>query len=213
MAGLGDESIELSKLGTGLFAFGFVLVIGLSIFIVGRAITNDGSEKVQKQLEVVQQSEYTDYDQTTVLGTKVRAAMQNFEGKGMAILVATRSMIDQGQASANGLDATAPIVEANMQVENSAGVDTDLWCVNYNAVLDASGGTEELAAENGVFTTKGTFKLDAGGSLEYYNKTANLKKQGMAEYIPSGARYQASLIKDATNMVVGIVFIQVATAN
>lgn len=217
MAGMGEESIELSKLGTGLFAFGFVLVIGLGIFTIGKAITNDGSDKVQKQLEIVQQSEYSDYDQQTVLGTKVKSAYQNFEGKGCAILIATRAMIDNGD-TANGLpvddsdwENVQMIIKDNTggqaQVEGSDGNSKNLWCINYNAILEK----KELDPENGYYVTKGSFFTADSGSIKFFNKVSNMKKQGMAEYIPTGARYQSTLIKDTTGQVVGIVFVQVSS--
>lgn len=219
MAGLNDESIEISKFGTGLFAFAFVLVIGLTVFTVGKAITNNGSEKVQKQLMVVEQSEYSDYDQVTVLGTAVRAAYQNFEGKEFAILVCSRSMLDN-QTSANGIptsdanwdniykelqDSTGSII----QMEGSNGALKDLWAINYNAVLES----EALKQDNGYYVANDTFKMDSSGaSVMYYSRTGNMKKNGMGEYIPSGARYQSNLIKDATGQVIGVMFVQVSTA-
>ena len=202
MAGLNDESIEISKFGTGLFAFAFVLVVGLTVFTVGKAITNNGSEKVQKQLMVVEQSEYTDYDQVTVLGTAVRAAYQNFEGKEFAILVCTRSMLDKGD-SANGLPTSD-------EMEGSDGNLKDLWCINYNAVLES----DSIYTDNGYYVSSDTFALDtSGANVQYYSKVGNMKKNGMGEYIPSGARYQSNLIKDATGQVIGVVFVQVSTGN
>lgn len=221
MAGLNDESIEISKFGTGLFAFAFVLVVGLTVFTVGKAITNNGSEKVQKQLMVVEQSEYTDYDQVTVLGTAVRAAYQNFEGKEFAILVCTRSMLDKGE-NANGLptsddlwskikkDLTVSDGGANVEMEGSDGVLKDLWCINYNAVLES----DAIYSDNGYYVSSDTYALDSSGSnVQYFSKVGNMKKNGMGEYIPSGARYQSNLIKDATGQVIGVVFVQVSTGS
>lgn len=217
MAGIGDESIEMSKFGTALFAFGFVLVIGLGVFTIGKAITVDGSDKVQKQLDLVQQSEFSDYDQQAMFGTKVKAAYTNFEGKAYAILIATRAMVDSSTpASANGVPSdpdwgkvykevySGP--STRMTVKDSSGADTPLWCINYNAIL----AEDDITSENGYYVTTGTFATDAGGSVSYFNTVANMKKQGMVEYIPSGARFQSSLIKDTTGQVVGIMFVQIA---
>lgn len=217
MAGLGDESIEMSKFGSGLFGFAFVLVVGLMVFVVGKGMTNDAADKAVKQVELIQQSEFTDYDQESVPGTKVKAAMQNFTGKGMAILISTRAMID---GTVNGLpvsDMNWADIQINItdgqggsqsQIEGSDGTNKDLWCINYNAILDAG----EIYSENGVYISTGTFLVDAStGGLEFFNKTSNQKKQGMAEYIPTGAQYQANLIKNVTGEVIGIVFVQLSS--
>lgn len=216
MAGMGDESIDLSKLGTALFAFGFVLVIGLTIFTVGKSITNSGADKVTTQLDTISQSEFDDYDQQTVLGTKVKAAYSNFEGKALAIVVATRSMVDNVNNAGNcpGLDTSGdPGVDAIQQIQlsglsatNSAGnTVTNYWGVNYNAVLN----NNSLTMNNGAFITPDTFVTDTDtGTIQYYNQVSNMKKQGTAEYIPTGAKYMSTLIKDSTGSTCGVVFVQ-----
>jgi hypothetical protein len=215
MAGMGDESIDLSKLGTALFAFGFVLVIGLTIFTVGKSITNAGADKVTAQLNTVEQSEYEDYDQQTVLGTKVKAAYSNFEGKPFAIIVTTRSMLDNKGTPSNcpGLEAEDKGGPIHIKLKNFAATksdgttDTDYWGVNYNAMLDEK---IELVMDNGAFVTKGTFKTK-NGNIEYYNKVSNMKKQGTAEFIPTGAKYMSTLIKDSTGSTCGVVFVQTSS--
>ncbi|SHK69671.1 hypothetical protein SAMN02745136_03130 [Anaerocolumna jejuensis DSM 15929] len=218
MAGMGDESIDLSKLGTALFAFGFVLVIGLTIFTVGKSITNSGADKVTTQLNTVEQSEFEDYDQQTVLGTKVKAAYSNFEGKPFAIVVTTRSMIDNegtiGQCpeldttGTPGKDAIRQIYLEGLTAVNSKGNPfVKYWGVNYNAVLK---DPNSLKMDNGAFVTQDTFVMD-NGSIQYYNQVSNMRKQGTAEFIPTGAKYMSTLIKDSTGSTCGVVFVQTSS--
>lgn len=215
MAGMGDESIDLSKLGTALFAFGFVLVIGLTIFTVGKSITNSGADKVTTQLSTIEQSEFEDYDQQTVLGTKVKAAYSNFEGKPFAIVVTTRNMLDNEGSpdKCSGLladDKGGPIHInlKNLEATKSDGTtDSEYWGVNYNAMLDK---TVDLEMKNGSFVTKGTFATK-DGNIQYYYKVSNMKKNGTAEFIPTGAKYMSNLIKDSTGSTFGVVFIQTSS--
>jgi hypothetical protein len=216
MAGMGDESIDLSKLGTALFAFGFVLVIGLTIFTVGKSITNSGADKVTTQLNTVEQSEFEDYDQQTVLGTKVKAAYSNFEGKPFAIIVTTRSMVDNKDdpSKCPGLDTTSTnaakrINMSGLAATNSSGNPVaSYWGVNYNAVL----GNNTLAMENGAFLTPATFDTDTkSGAITYNNRVSNMRKQGTGEFIPTGAKYMSTLIKDSTGSTCGVVFVQTSS--
>ncbi len=215
MAGMGDESIELSKLGTALFAFGFVLVISLGIFTVGKSITNSGSDKVTTQLNTVEQSEFEDYDQQTVLGTKVKAAYSNFEGKPYAIIVSTRSMIDNTDTptmvpglNVSGPNSVTQITLKNFPSVNSKGEDVpQYWGVNYNAMLK----NPELNMENGAFVTTGSLDTDTNGTIKYYNQVSNMKKQGTGEFIPTGAKYMSSLIKDSTGSTCGVAFVQTSS--
>lgn len=215
MAGMGDESIDLSKLGTALFAFGFVLVIGLTIFTVGKSITNSGADKVTTQLNTVEQSEFEDYDQQTVLGTKVKAAYSNFEGKPFAIIIATRSMVDNmGSLSTcpglvtTGDKAVLPVKLTGLSANNSKGVTVDGYeGVNYNAILQS----KALTMENGAFVTASTFDTDKSGAIKYFNHVSNMRKQGMGEFIPTGAKYMSTLIKDSTGSTCGVVFVQTSS--
>ena len=218
MAGMGDESIDLSKLGTALFAFGFVLVIGLTIFTVGKSITNSGADKVTTQLNTIEQSEFEDYDQQTVLGTKVKAAYSNFEGKPFAIIVATRSMIDNvgDETKCPGLDRVGtPGVDAFMKINmggltatnSQGGTVENYWGVNYNAVLN----NNNLTLTNGAFITQDTFVTSTSGSIQYYNQVSNMRKQGTSEFIPTGAKYMSTLIKDSTGSTCGVVFVQTSS--
>lgn len=222
MAGMGDESIDLSKLGTALFAFGFVLVIGLTIFTVGKSITNSGADKVTTQLNTVEQSEFEDYDQQTVLGTKVKAAYSNFEGKPFSILVTTRSMVDNvGDATkcpgldlsgTAGVDAVKRIQLTGLDAVDSKGTKvTSYWAVNYNAVLKTDVSTT-LEMKNGAFIAKDTFDTNVtSGAIQYYNQVSNMRKQGNAEFIPTGAKYMSTLIKDSTGSTIGVVFVQTSS--
>jgi hypothetical protein len=199
-----------------------VLVISLTVFSVGKNITNSGSDKVITQLNTVEQSEFEDYDQQTILGTKVKAAYSNFEGKPYAIIIATRSMVDfqtNAGSKAPGLDTTGtPGIDAVKQITikgldttNSKGVviqgTTGFWGVNYNAVLDDS----TVNMENGAFVTQGAFVTSASGNIQYYNQVSNLKRQGTSEFIPTGAKYMSSLIKDSTGSTCGLVFVQTSS--
>lgn len=219
MGSINDESIEISKFGAGLIAFACGLAVVLIILARGRAMTNTGSDMVQKQMSVIEQYEFTDYDQQTLLGTQVRAAYENFSGKGIAVLICNRAFIESDNP--NGINIAELEDEKllkklyknrdlsePMQQESSDGSYKDLWCINYNAVFDEV----ELYTENGYFYSTGPFAVDdnIGGNIKYNNKTSNMKKQGMAEYVPTGARYQANLIKNSTDQVVGVVFIQLA---
>ncbi|BCJ93089.1 hypothetical protein acsn021_06580 [Anaerocolumna cellulosilytica] len=216
MAGIGDEGIETSKLGAALFAFGFFLAIAIIIFTTGKTIANNGSDKVQKQLEILQLSEFTDYDQAVVLGNKLRAAYDAFEGKPYAVIVGTRNLIDC--QSISGIEFTGDsddldmLIETDITTTNSEGkTNATVYGMNYNALLPKD---TELEMKNGSFITTSSFAVDdKTGAIKFNNDIANTKKQGRTEYIASGAKFQSNLIKDTTGEIVGVFFYQVASNN
>lgn len=89
--------------------------------------------------------------------------------------------------------------------------------INYNALL---GVDEEFTSnvsygsEKGIYfdtncwrTTAGF--LTVGGKVQFNNISGNMNKSGMMEYVPSGARYQAYLIKDVSGTTMGVAFEQI----
>lgn len=187
------------------------------------------------------QSAYTSYDQKIVTGTQVISAYQNFEGKPVAILIATQSTIDKyaedGETEilkSNGVkeaygdaDGAVPLVKCTgsqqtdakgNEVSDSDG--TTAVFINYNALI----GKGEENGSSGNFTrTMGTMKFDNNcwrtengyvaynGRVQYNNISGNLSKSGMMEYIPTGARFQAYLIKDVSGTTMGVTFEQVGS--
>jgi len=64
--------------------------------------------------------------------------------------------------------------------------------------------------ENGAFLTQGTF-VTTNSTIQYYNQVSNMRKQGTAEFIPTGAKYMSTLIKDSTGSTCGVVFVQTSS--
>lgn len=105
--------------------------------------------------------------------------------------------------------------------EDSKGeeIENPLY-INYNALL---GADATLASEidvnctsgrliyfdNNKFITTTTFEAK-NGKVQFNNITANLSKSGMMEYVTSGARFQAYVIKDSSGSYMGVAFEQIS---
>ncbi len=95
--------------------------------------------------------------------------------------------------------------------------------VNYNAVLKlGAAGSESTLGTGAVAPVDAIYKDDAtgtyvylrdfqttnGGDIRYYLKTTDLGKKGNTQYIADTASYQASLMKNSSGEIMGIVFVQ-----
>lgn len=212
-------------LGIVLIALAAIIGLGFGVFAIAKGTANDGVTGVQENLGVVGNSAFTDYDQKIVTGTQVISAIQNFEGKPYSILVSTNAVKKATSAAdiANlagvkesyGTRAVLPILTERTE-GLGAGVTASNY-INYNALLGGfesakSGGTQTVAdslafVENRYVTDGGL--SSEGGKILMNNVTGNLSKSGMAEYIPSGGRFQAYLIKDPSGTILGITFNQI----
>ena len=90
--------------------------------------------------------------------------------------------------------------------------------INYNALL----GKDESVTGSTIHTTSGKFiyfdtncwrttaAFEAvGGKVQFNNVSGNMNKSGMMEYVPSGARFQAYLVKDVSGTTMGVAFEQI----
>lgn len=91
--------------------------------------------------------------------------------------------------------------------------------INYNALLGADTEFESNTSfesgkaiyfDTNCWRTTGGF-VTVGGKVQFNNISTNLNKSGMMEYVPSGARFQATLIKDVSGTILGFAAEQIGS--
>lgn len=95
--------------------------------------------------------------------------------------------------------------------DNNSGIgkDANPCFVNYNAVANNKDGAISVNKKNGGYVYDEDFVTDKNTSSVLYNlQTRYISKKGAAEYIADGSSFDASLIKNKSNEIVGIVFSQ-----
>lgn len=232
-----------AMLGIVLIALAAIIGIGFGIFAIAKGTANTGVTNVQEQLENVNQSEFTDYDQTIVTGQQVKSAYQNFEGKSTAVLIATQAVKDNctggklkddtvaGIKDKYGTVAAVPYVAAYLDKgyttamgwTTSSGTalakDNELF-INYNALLANKDGGYTNSASNKsnpkIYFDNNCYRAVNGyytnsGKIGMNNISGNLSKSGMVEFLPTSARFQAYLVKDASGTTMGVAFEQISS--
>ena len=102
---MGEESVKGANMGVILIIFAAILALGLIIFMLARNMANTGLTSVSEKLEAANQSEFSDFDGSVVVGQRVSASLSGFKGKKVAILIATQGLIDKTNI---GYATTAP---------------------------------------------------------------------------------------------------------
>ena len=246
-----------AMLGIVLIALAAIIGLGFGVFAIAKGTANEGVTGVQENLGAVSNSAYTDYDQKIVTGTQVMSAVQNFEGKPVAILISTIATRD-AQVAEGALDmhdgpgvkeayssrgGFVPGVAAYSDSELNEAYKIEGYVkgdakpitagvasfINYNALLNGtvstkigSEGEETTAGEytradiGKMYFDSNCFRSETGyatsaGKVQFNNITGNMSKSGMMEYVPSGARFQGYLIKDASGTIMGVAFEQLNT--
>ncbi len=92
---MGEESVKGANLGVILIIFAAILALGLIVFMLARNMANTGLTSVSEKLQAAEESEFTDFDGTVVVGQRVHAALSGFKGKKVAVLIATQGFTDK----------------------------------------------------------------------------------------------------------------------
>lgn len=213
---MGEEISRGANLGVILIALAVVIGLGFSIFSIAKGTANEGVTKMQTTMANVQASELKDYDQTVVTGTQVKSALENFEGKSVAILIATKAI--QGAAT----DTTKFAGSTGKTFDKLPKVTIGSFkFINYNALLKGTAtvndkgeitGTSspELKMDNGKYVASDGFVVDKdAGAVVFYNDISDINKSGMSEYINAGSKFNANLVIDNSGTIIGIVFTQI----
>lgn len=95
--------------------------------------------------------------------------------------------------------------------------------INYNTLIGAKSGAAGISAQKytgdyymakinfdaNCFRCTSGFLTDAGGKAMVNQVQKNLSKTGTTEFVPTGAKFQSYLIKDASGTIMGMAFQQI----
>lgn len=213
-----------TMLGIVLIVLAAIIVIGFVIFTIMKGVANDGTNDVQDSLGQVSTQVFIDYDQKVIAGSKIISGLKNFEGKPYAVLVSTSAL----QKSAD-LNRKATVVEGEVDTTKAYPM------INYNALLakDAAGTALDISPsghpvgtktgstvststpnkniikyEKGTFILKTALNTNAEAEVLYDTDTEGLFKTGNTEFISQTAKFKANLIKNESDVIVGITAFQ-----
>ena len=89
-----SEVSGIAKLGIVLIALAVLIGLGFGIFQISKGTANSGITNVQNELDAVNISQFTTYDQAIITGQMVRTALDDFAGEQVAVLIANQAWID-----------------------------------------------------------------------------------------------------------------------
>lgn len=214
-----------TMLGIVLIVLAAIIVIGFVIFTIMKGVANDGTNDVQDSLGQVSTQVFIDYDQKVIAGSKIISGLKNFEGKPYAVLVSTSALqkgakLNRGATVVTGEVDTKkayPMINYNALLAADAAGEP---LAKIPATQTAGATTKATATESGTVTSKGvdniikynkgTFILktalntNAEAEVLYDTDTEGLFKTGNTEFISQTAKFKANLIKNESDVIVGI---------
>lgn len=191
-----EEGMSLAKMAVSVLLV--VLVIGAVVAIVYKAYSwfNSGTSKLGDQVNSIDASAYSSYDDNQVSGTDVLTALKTYRDSDIAIFICNKTN--------GGYDATNPTA-APAKVYNYCGLakgalaDTEYAGIEYNnSELPGCFSIDEMDWD----TTTGLAKRNT-------NFSPTTSKGTAAQYVKQGAQFYSNLVYDrSTGEVCGILFRQ-----
>jgi len=188
------------ELGSGARIAIALIVIGVIISVIfvilgfTRGTTNQGISGVSTSMDAMTLARFDDYDQKTISGTQVIAAVKLFEGQPVATVVRTLATMNATVADPDG-NATGQNYGAILDGSTRSGE-----VFNTAAIVRASGNTDSFYTYN--------LETNNGALLAPNMIYTPMTDPGTSTFVRPTARFLAEQIRDSTGTIVGIVFTQ-----
>ena len=230
---MGEDLSTGAKIGITLIILCSLIAVVFSLLTMMKNITNTGAAQLQGSLDQMMSSSFDDYNQKTVTGTQVLAALKLFEGQDVGIVIKTTLAESSATAEAGPLGGYNYGARLAGYTETGSDDFTKTYGTNY-----FSKSQVEIAASKfgkgivptyapGTPTKEGDagLVLDSSGSFyvgQYYHEggspqvlfnmnTRPTTASGTPSYVRTSARFRALLIKDASGTNIGVCFTEIAT--
>lgn len=214
---MGTDISEGAKVGIILIILCALIAIVFSLLTMMKNITSSGSQSLQNGLDQLSDSEFQNYDQKTISGTDVQAAVKIFEGRPISFVVVTQADIKSaGTASTTwtGHLYGAKLTCANTETEGAdAGTNAGKYiqCTvnsNDNGPEPPEAPTDGIHKYTGNSYYTGALYTNASGSPEYNMNVKPMSVTGKKTYVRSSGKFLSELIKDPTGTKIGACFVQ-----
>ena len=190
-----EEGVSLAKMAVTVLLV--VLVIGAVVAIVYKAYSwfNSGADKLGDQVNSIDSSSYSTYDDAQVTGTDVLTALKSYRDSNIAIVI------------------------SNNQVSGGGYTDPAANTPGYNYCGLIKGAAPDSVVTVNYDSTKGQFhvdemdwNLDTGLVNRNTNFSPTTNKSKKEQFVKQGGQFYANLIwDDSTGEVCGIIFRQMGS--
>lgn len=192
-----EEGISLARMAVAVLLA--VLVIGAVVAIVYKAYSwfNSGADKLGDQVNSIDSSSYSTYDDAQVSGTDVLTALKTYRDSDIAIVIAVSS--DESSA----YSSTTPNAINGLGQYNYCGLIEGATAGSATDVVTWNDGAGQFQAEAMQWDS------DTGLTVRNTNFSPTQQKSSSETFVKQGGQFYANLIWDkTTGEVCGILFRQ-----
>ena len=227
---MGEDLSTGAKIGITLIILCSLIAVVFSLLTMMKNITNTGAAQLQGSLDQMMSSSFDDYNQKTVTGTQVLAALKLFEGQDVGIVIKNTlcnsakspsskdlyggynyGAILAGYGGAlSGAPAGEDMTNYGKVYYSSTGVDIGSSIANANVATYVDGS----AVDKLYLHSSGSYYIGAyhknGTSIMFNLNTKPTTASGNSSFVRSSSRYRAMLIKDVSGTTIGVCFTEIS---
>lgn len=193
---MAEDISAQARTGVTIMALAALVAVVLNIMVIAQSIVSTGMGTLQSGIESVKLQEYEVYNNKRVTGVQVKTALNLYLTRDTAILVGTK---------------------------NSLGTSGSGFYFNYGALVtgstagtDASHNIYKLNASTlngykqaGVAWYVTEYQTDTYSVIQHHDDIKCTTLNGDNQFIEDAGTFEAQLIKNKTNSIIGIAFKQV----
>lgn len=233
---MSEDVSATMRVGITVILVAALVATVLNLMVMSNSLLSGGQSTLQSGIDSVSQQEFAGFNNVRVTGTQVQTALSLFQGRDIAILVQTKALKDitsagsttgsvalnygalltiDGQAAANNKPTELKYDEgtssANTHTLVTNGKETNIVGATaksaYPVVFGSSGNIAALQKQGDAFYRGALFSQN--GLVQSNYDMGGTTQLGNAQYILSSARFNSILIKDNSDAIIGILFVQI----
>lgn len=195
-----EEGLSLAKMAVSVLLV--VLVIGAVVAIVYAAYSwfTSGTSKLGDQVNSINSSAYSQYDDTIISGSDVLSALKQYRDSEMAILISNKNAYGAFYTQGSNVDAGKKFYNyCALASQTAAGTHAG----TFVATITVDNNTSKVSLADLKYTNNSV----SPAMNTNFSPTTN--KNASEAYVKQSANWYSKLIySDATGDVCGILFLQ-----
>lgn len=207
---MSEDVSATMRVGVTVILVAALVATVLNLMVMSQSILSNGQATLQSGIDQVSQQEFEVYNNKKVSGTLVQTALSLYQGRDIAIVIQTKS-VREALGSQYAINYNS-LLCSNLSSATSAptkGTDSTVYTSvtgdGYQVTIGNSGG---IYQSSGAASYTGLLYA-TNGLIESSANTVGTTTVGNPQYLLSSARFQSTLIKDNTGVIIGIFFKQV----
>ncbi|MBQ2885834.1 MAG: hypothetical protein IJE43_19085 [Alphaproteobacteria bacterium] len=188
---MAEDISAQARTGVTVMALAALLAVALNVMVIAQSIVSTGMGTLQSGVESIKKQEYELYNNTRVTGVQVKTALTLYTTRENAVVIGTKNSLADNKYYVYGAllaDTQSPTSSPYIAV----------------STFDAA-AHREAGAPHFVFD----YLTDSYMSIQHFDDTRGTILNGSDTFIEESATFEAQLIKNKTNTIVGIRFKQV----